>query len=56
MPDYCYWYAVFQSLSSFERVGEAGDTIVNIFCYRNELAAVSKFQVFVVGEVEFQFQ
>jgi len=43
-------------LSCLETTGKTGDVIVNSFGEFKKFATVGKFQVFVVGEVEFEFE
>ena len=48
--------AVLEGLSSFERLGKLLDASVDFLCQFKEFCAVGKFKVFVVGEVEFEFE
>ena len=39
-----------------EGVGKAGDVVINLLCQFQEFGTVGKFEVLMVGEVEFQFE
>ena len=51
-----YRNAVFEGIASMEGVGEVGDMGIDTPGEFQQLSAVGKFEVFVVGEVEFQFE
>ena len=48
--------ALFKGLSCFERLGELGDVVVYLLGKFQQLCSVGKFEVFVVGEIEFEFE
>ena len=56
LPDDGYRYTAFQGIAQPEGIGQPGDGLRYFLGQRLELATVGKLQVFVVGEIQLQFE
>ena len=56
LADNGHGYAVFYGVALLERANQAVDDVLYLVGNGHELCTVGKLEVFMVGEVEFQFQ